>query len=188
MKLATGLPTPVAAALGRMIARHSLLELHLSLTLYRLAGVEGTVGRVALGNPRGSDILDRMLDLAEIRQFTKFLSALPWPKFKATLAGLKKRRDWFAHGAIAYNANTKTHILWVNSGKWEIAPKTSVSRKIYPEGKTMTVVELRALRAEIEAAIKEALTLDRMVQMAFQIAPYAKGGMLSRARALSVAR
>ncbi len=88
------------------------------------------------------------------------------------MADLKKRRDWFAHGAIAYNANTKTHILFVTSGKWEIAPKTSVSRKIYPEGKTMTVVELRALRSEIEAAIKEALTLDRMVQMAFQLSEH----------------
>lgn len=174
MKLATGLPTPVAAALGRMIARHSLLELHLSLTLYRLAGVDHMVGRVALGNPRGSDILDRMQELAEIRKATRYLSAFPWSKFKTTLTDLKKRRDWFAHGAIAYNANTKRHVLFVTTGKWEIAPNTPVSRKIYPEGKPMTVVELRALRAEIEAAIKEALTLDRLIQLALQVMEHAK--------------
>ena len=157
-----------------MISCHSLLELNLALSLYRLAGVGQQVGRVALGNPRGSDVLERMLQLAEIRGLD--LSPFPWSKFKSTLDTLKTKRDLFAHSPWAYNANTKQYIVFATSGHWpRIAGAPKRSRRIYPEGMAVTARDLRELRSDIESAIKESEELDRFVQISVQMLEAAGG-------------
>lgn len=168
IRLNPGLPTPLAASLGRMIARHSYLELTLATALYRLAGVSHKVGRVAIANPRGSDILNRMLELAEI--FELKLHPFPWNQYKSTLDDLKKRRDIFAHSAWVYNRQVRRYFLYVTSGKSQ--PKEGApgrSRKIHPEGVPASIADLRTLRKEIEKAIGEAETLDRFVQLSLQV-------------------
>jgi hypothetical protein len=113
-----------------------------------------------------------MLELAEVQRLD--LSPFPWTKFKQQLDDLKKRRDWFAHGPWAYNANTKQYVLFVTSGKWTKSSNApSRSRKIFPEGMTITVSDLRALRAEIETAIEQAMVLDRFVRISLQTREHA---------------
>ena len=167
MRLAKGLPRDLAASLGRMIARSSLLEIRLAQTLYRLAGVDERVGRITIGNPRGSDILSRMLELAQIRGLN--LSPFPWPEYKKTLDDLKTRRDIFAHSPWIYNSTADRYVLFVTAGKWPKNSATpSLSRRILPEGKEVTAKDLRFLRAEIDKAIIQAESLDRFVQLSLQ--------------------
>lgn len=172
-KIANGLPTPIAAALGRMIVAHSILELRLSNAFYSLAGVNFKIGRVVFGNPRTADILDRMWDVAEARNVTKFLAAFPWKPFRKTLEELKKIRDAYAHGVIAYNPLSKGHVLYLMGGKRQMNNRP-VSRRIYPEGTSLTVTELRVVRTEINAAIKEAEVLQRLVNWTLHVVEQAE--------------
>lgn len=175
-KFATGLPTSIAASLGRMIARYSQLELDLSLTLYALAGVEGKIGRVVIGNPRPVNMLSRMQELAEVLGLD--LSPFPWSTFKGELQELKTGRDKFAHSVWAYDSSLKQYLVFVTSGKWsQGSGPPSRSRKIYPEGMITTAADLKALRTDIEKGIKQAAVLNRFVTIALAVRRYpaAKG-------------
>jgi hypothetical protein len=151
-----------------MIASHSLLELNLAIVLYKLAGVDQRIGRVALGNPRGSQMLERMLELAEIAELD--LAPFPWAAYKTTLDDLKKRRDLFAHSPWVYNSNIGAYMIFATSGKWpQGTTPPSRNRRIFPEGMMITAHHLRGLRGEIEKAIEEAERLDRFVQISLQV-------------------
>jgi hypothetical protein len=166
---AAGLPRDLAASLGRMIASHSLLEDKLAKCLYRMAGVNLKIGRIAFANPRGSDILDRIQEVSQVTGADHWISAFPWNKFKKTLDDLKTDRDIFAHSVWLVDAATKKYTLVVTKGKWAALPnKRGMSKKIHPEPREVTASDLRSLRREIEKAIEEARTLDRLIQLATQ--------------------
>jgi hypothetical protein len=171
---AVGLPRDLAASLGRMIARHSLLEDKLAKSLYRLAGVNFKIGRIALANPRGSEILDRMQETSQVTNVNYWMSKFPWNTFKKTLDDLKTKRDTFAHSVWLVDSDTKKYTLIVTKGKWPALPnKPGMSKRIYPEPRPVTPSDLRFLRSEIEKAIKEAETLDRLIQISLQLHDHA---------------
>lgn len=151
-----------------MIFRHSLLEARLANCLYRLARVEFKIGRVVIANPRGGDILDRMLELAQINKLD--LSPFPWASYKKVLEDLKSRRDIFAHSVWMVDPDTRRYMVIVTKGSWPKEPhKQKMSKKIYPEPRSVTASDLRLLRSEIEKAILEVETLDRFVDISLQV-------------------
>ena len=168
MRLTHKLSTPIASALGRMVAAHSLLEFQLAHSLYKLAGVSQTIGRVAIPAPRGSEIVERMQQLFDARCFDS--QSFPWSKFRKLLDALKSSRDKFTHGAWLYNKNVRRYILVVTSGNRQKKPfdKESTSRRVRPEGIAVTVSELRSLKAEIEKAIAQAIFLDLLIDSRLQ--------------------
>jgi hypothetical protein len=157
-----------------MIARHSLLEDKLTKCLYRISGVSFKIGRVAFANPRGSDILDRIQEVSQVIGADHWISKFPWNKFKKTLDDLKTDRDIFAHSVWLVDADTKKYTLVVTKGKWAALPnRRGMSKKIYPEPRSVTASDLRVLRSEIEKAIEEAQTLDRLIDIAVQLLGHA---------------
>jgi hypothetical protein len=172
---AVGLPADLAASLGRMIARHSLLENKLATCLYRAARVGAKIGRVAFANPRGSDILERIREVSQVTNLEHWMSKFPWGAFKKTLDDLKTRRDLIAHGVWLRDADTKKYSVIVTGGKWPAATPNArgMSRRIYPELRLVTPSDLRTLRSDIDKAIEEALTLDRLIQIAVQVHEHA---------------
>jgi len=168
IQYAKGLPRDLAVSLGRMISRHSLLEAKLANCLYRLARVDFKIGRVVIGNPRGGDILDRMLELAQILKLD--LSPFPWAKYRKTLDDLKSRRDIFAHSVWMVDPEKMRYMVIVTKGSWPKEPHhQKMSKKIYPEPRYVTASDLRLLRSEIETAIGEVEALDRFVGISLQI-------------------
>lgn len=164
MTLTHRISEPVAAALGRMIATHSYLEFQLSSCLYKLAGVSHQIGRIAIANPRGKEILERMQQLCDAKGFDT--SAFPWGTFKNTLEELKAKRDQFAHSPWLYNKNVRKYILVLTSGNRPKIPasKESTSRKVRPEGVAIIASDVRSLRVKIETAIAQTIFLDLMIQ------------------------
>lgn len=163
INLNQGLPTNFAAALGRVIARHSYLELFLSTCLYRMLGVTDAVGRIAIGTPRGSEILDRMLQLGK----TEGLEFQPfqWDEFRTILNEVKRDRDIFAHSAWIYHTKARRYFLYVTRGKTATQRNApSNDRRLFPEGVPASLLALRTLRKKIEKAIRQAEALDRIVQ------------------------
>lgn len=164
---AKGLPNDIAASLGRMISRFSLLEIILSRVMYDLAGVGPKVGRVSMGAPRVGDYPRRMQQLAEILDID--LSPFPWNEYKKTLENLKAERDVFAHSVWLINIETGKHIIQDTSGVWPAAPNTKpLSKKIMPQGRVVTPDDLRKLRKDIDMAIEQARSLRRFVAMMLQ--------------------
>ena len=82
-KPARGLPTGIAASLGRLIARWSYLEWLLAQVLYRMCGVGPKIGRVAMPPPRESDYPARLQQVASILKLD--LSPFPWKDYEKTL-------------------------------------------------------------------------------------------------------
>lgn len=165
---AKGLPNDIAASLGRMISRFSLLEIILSRIMYDLAGVGPKVGRVAMGAPRVGDYPRRMQQLAEILDID--LSPFPWNEYKKTLENLKVERDVFAHSVWLVNLETGKHIIQETSGVWPASPPNTkpLSKKIMPQGRVVTPDDLRKLRKDIDMAIEQARSLRRFVAMMLQ--------------------
>ena len=133
IKLNLGLSTSFAAALGRVIARHSFLELILAHSLYRILGLDDAVGRIVIGGPRNSEILDRMLQLAKAEglEFQPF----PWNEFKTALDALKRDRDLFAHSSWIYHTKARRYFLYVTRGKTQLkCDVPSNDRCLFPEG------------------------------------------------------
>lgn len=165
---ATGLPSDIAASLGRMISRFSLLEAILARILYQLVGVDPKRGRVAVGAPRVGDYPKRMQQLAEVIGID--LSPFPWNAYKKTLDNLKEQRDVFAHSVWLVDVETKKYLIQDTSGNWPAPPNTKpLSRKIVPEGRNVTPSDLRKLRADVDKAIQEAKALARFVRYSLQV-------------------
>lgn len=172
-----GLPNSLAASLGRMIARHAYLEFVLASSLHRIIGVDYAVGRVAVVNPRGGDILDRMQELAEI--YGLAVHPFPWKEFRKTLTDLKTWRDIYAHSPWVYNKQARRYWLYITTGSRVEKPGgPSLKRKIYPEGKPIAVSDLTAFRKEIEKAIRQAHVLDRFFRLSLQVRARASPGKL----------
>jgi hypothetical protein len=154
------LPDVIAGALGRCIASHSLLETTLSLTLYALVEVNPKVGRIAVGNPRTAQLLDRMQQVIEARGLQ--LPDVPWKEFRKTLDDLKTRRDLFAHSPWGMDSDAK-FVLFVTSGSGQLDGR---NRRLYPEGLLVTPSMLVGLHGDIGKAIAQAQELDRLVRTA----------------------
>jgi hypothetical protein len=171
--VAKTLPRDLAASLGRMIALHSLLEDRVSNCLYKVAGVNAKIGRVAFANPRGSEIVGRIREVSQVTGTELWMSKFPWNKFSNTLDDLQGKRDIFAHSVWLVNRTTKEHVLLVTKGKWDAMPNTrAMSKRIYPEPRLVNASDLRTLRNEINDAIAEAEVLSRLIGISTQVIGY----------------
>lgn len=166
---ARGLPSPIAASLGRLIARWSYLEWLLAQVLYQMCGVGPKIGRVAMPPPRASDYPARLQQVASILKLD--LSPFPWSAYEKTLRELKEERDRFAHSIWLKDRGEKAYRIQDVRGSWQPDPTMpSVSKRIMPHGRTVTSAELNAIRRRIEGAIKNARELSRFVSISLQVA------------------
>ena len=168
-KPARGLPSPIAASLGRMIARWSYLEWLLAQILYQMCGVGPKIGRVAMPPPRASDYPARLQQVAAILKLD--LSPFPWASYEKTLRELKEERDRFAHSIWLKDRREKEYRIQDVRGSWQPDPTMpSVSKRIMPYGRAVTSGDLNAIRRKIERAIRDARTLSRFVSISLQVA------------------
>ena len=95
LPLARGLPATHAARLGRIIMRCTQVEHHFLLITKRLLGVGIAEARILFANGRWSDQMQRMADIARLRNFDLGISD---PKtFNSALEKTEGRRNLLAH-------------------------------------------------------------------------------------------
>ncbi len=126
------LPDDILVLIGRVIVKHSYLELVLSRICYLLAGVEPVVGRVAIREPRTSERFAMIEDLARIKDFKIDEDALKL--LRRDLPKIAAIRDAYAHGIYFEHPTTGAHTIRITSGAWQPPGMTkgNIKRKLNP--------------------------------------------------------
>ena len=145
------LPKPYREAIGSIVTGWALLEHNIQTFVWELAGVGQEIGFYAIRDPRASDRLQMVLDLADYRGAR--VNPQQAKKLKKFIIDLKGHRDQFAHGVWA---RTKDHgwAVIVTGGHHD--PNVDVefsSRKLAPEGRPIAVSELLNINEAIDDAL-----------------------------------
>jgi hypothetical protein len=155
------LPPAMAREVGRIIVTWSFLEYILQKTVWDLAGVDEVVGRLAVREPRVTDRLGLICDLAEVRGI-----AIPAQSIKDLRKMLERNgliRDLLAHGAWTHDPERGWMVIRAR-GSYDFQPADhSKNRKVDPEALRATSDDLRGLREGIERCVESVRSLARFV-------------------------
>lgn len=151
------LPDKIACAIGHIAHKFSEIEQILKETIYLLAGVDHTIGRIAIGTARTTDQLSKIEDLMTHRGFA---FDPPLTELKKEIDRIEKERDVIIHGVWATDPETGKLILVDHTGKWNVGPRMPrYTRRMYPHGRPVTVHDLTKFHEEIAAAATKALAV-----------------------------
>lgn len=149
--------------IGKVVIRWAHLEYLIQSFIWELAGVDERVGRLAIREPRVSDRMDLVYDLAELlgaKVDTKQGTA-----FKNRLNELSGKRDLIAHGIWTKTPKDKTWRVILTRGTHR--PDADVphrKRKISPEALKADPDGLRKLADQMEEMAKNFRTLRGMLR------------------------
>ena len=115
------LPAWLNREAGRIIIRWAHLEFRLQQIVWHLLLVTEEQGRVAVREPRVSDRIDMIVDLAKLRNLT--IDFDRWTKIKTDAEPLNSKRDLLAHGIWALHPDQ----TWMVLNTEEIGRKTPLS-------------------------------------------------------------
>ena len=155
-RVARGLPTIIAATVGRIIARWSLQEAMLQTILASAAGVHGKIGRVASLEPRIENFGEAVAELLALHGIPvrTNLNALA-----SRLKKAKARRDLLAHGVWARHAESRRLGVQETRGSWK--PGLAKSKK--PAFVPIDRAYLADTRRMIEEGIRASYQLNREI-------------------------
>jgi hypothetical protein len=153
LELADGVPMKYAATVGRIIVSWAHVEYRLRLVAKRLLGIGQKQARIALAEFRALEMLTRIEELAELRDF----------RFKSNIAAMKNR---FSHGEA--RRNLIAHSAWLREGDlYKVqytkgrTPGSGRNRRLYPEGIPVTRDFLSNALRDVKVCVKDAKTLVR---------------------------
>lgn len=147
------LPAEHSRQIGRIITRWAYLEWHLRQIVYQLLPVDPKAGRLVVREPRVTDAVTMISDLAEMRGVHL---QKDFKKLNTELQRLVTHRDRIAHGIWLKNRDNKIPILQVTKGSWQPDPNNPpIKRVIKPEGIPLSIKDLRVLVDQIEIAISK---------------------------------
>jgi hypothetical protein len=159
--LARGLPSNVAASIGRTIARHAYLDWVLASIIHNLLGISIKQGRVAVRLPMARTYVTMVKDLMT------FLGISVTVNLNSLYKSLEKAdgaRNSLAHSIFMRDEAKKLKIQLVR-GSWEFGQEyETVKRVLMPEGRDVTREFLKQQRAHVESALSIALQLHREVK------------------------
>ena len=163
-RVARGLPTIVAATVGRIISRWSLQEAMLRSILASAASVPIKIGRVATLEPRVENfgnVVGDLLRLQGIRVRTN-LNALT-----SRLRKAKARRDLLAHSVWVRHAESRQLGVQETRGIWSAGGPgrdgARVTKKMMPAFHPIDREYLRQTRRMIEEGIRASYQLNREI-------------------------
>lgn len=161
-RIVTRLPPSVSREVGRVIQRYALLEHRFFILIYGLLRIDQKLGRVAVREARGKDLVDVVRILMEAH------GQIPlkpwWQKLHKKMESAATQRDLLAHGIWVRHPTTKQIFLRVTRGNWQPdGAQGKVSRKIKPEGVPFGPTESRAALAVIREISEMQMVLRREV-------------------------
>lgn len=148
------LPKRLYHEIGRVITTHAYLEYALNRTIYALIDVDPKIGRIAIREPRTTERLEMIVDIAQIRglQIEKsFLDDL-----RCAIQKVATARDEIANGIWLNHPGTQDPLLRITRAQWQPdkTKRGKVKRSIKPEGREFGVAECRDLAQLIRVAAK----------------------------------
>ena len=158
------LPTSISRELGRSIVRWSYFEHYIQKVIWALVGVDDIIGRYAVREPRITERIDMIRELAALRSI-KLKSDAWFHDYWVQADAAQSRRDLLAHGLWAnYPDGTLRVIRMRGQHPKNIKQIPHRSRKISPEGQSVTVAELRFVIGRIDLLIAEAVSLEKLAE------------------------
>jgi hypothetical protein len=161
-----GLPSAVAASIGRTVVRHSYLEWSLAKTIYNLLGISIKQGRAAVRLPainRYVATVETLMEHLDIQIVFNFNT------LGKKIVAADNARNTLAHSIFVRDKETKQLKIQLVHGNWELDQHTiPVSRVLNPEGKPVDRRFLAEKRATVEAAICVADELRRLLNAQLQ--------------------
>lgn len=110
------LPQRHRAELGHIIMRWAYLEWRLRQINYALLGIDPKEGRLAVREPRATDYLTMIQDLAELKRLPL---RVDWKKLRKHLGELANHRDRLAHGIWLKIPGHRVPCLQLTKGTWQ---------------------------------------------------------------------
>jgi hypothetical protein len=144
------LPASLLREIGRVITAHSVVELYLNNIVYDLIGLDPTIGRLAVREPRAADRVDLIAKLMTLKGFT---TTIDMKELRKTIDKCTTERDQLAHGVWGPNPRTGVLHLRLVRGTQEIEKGRHVSRIISPVGLPLTADDCAAIRRRIREVI-----------------------------------
>ena len=137
---------------GRIITRWSYLEWQLRQLAYVLLGVNPKEGRLAVREPRVTDYLTMIQDLAELKRLQL---RVDWKQLRRHLEELTNHRDRVAHGIWLKQPGFRVPCLQLTKGKWQPEPgKPAIRAKVNPVSVPITVGDLCSIVKSIDSVIQ----------------------------------
>ena len=165
-RTAQGLPSNIAASIGRTIARHAFLDYILLNMISTLLHVSIKQTRVAIRLPPASRCAAVIKDLIH---FLKLRTSYNFKQFGRKLTEADDARNVLAHAIFIKDPETKKYRIQITRGSWEFPQDVeTVSRALYPESPFLDRQFLATKRAVVEVAIREALLLQRHIEAALR--------------------
>ena len=159
LPLARGLPASHAARLGRIIMRCTQVEHHFLLVTKRLLGIGIAEARILFANGRWSDQMQRMADIARLRDFDLGIS-----NFKAFLSSLEKtegRRNLLAHSP--FRVDGRKLVLFSTKSRYTPPGQTErVTRAEAPERHVVDVAYLEETSAWLDSHLQELRRIEKL--------------------------
>jgi hypothetical protein len=163
------LPTPYAAAIGRVISRWAYLEWLLTSIAYKTLGVNPKLGRITVRQQRADEYITMIEHILQVHGLSV---PLPAPSFKKRLKDAEDQRHQLAHGLWLRHPRTNELRVWLTKGNWEPTPAGATGlRKITPQAISKTPDEMRSTYKEIDDLIALTRQFERGIERALASLP-----------------
>lgn len=161
------LPDDMLAAIGLVMVKHSIMETLLMRTCYLLAGVDDVTGRLAIREPRTSDRLAMLADLAKHRNIQLDQEAIK--TLNRDIPTATKMRDTLAHSLYFQHPEKGHYMVRETAGTWRPGgTKASVKKKVQPSGPIISAEAIIGIAKLIYSINEILMTLHREVELQVQ--------------------
>jgi hypothetical protein len=164
-------PASISREIGRIIVRWAYFEYSIQQVVWLLVGVDQITGSFSVREPRVTERIDMIQDLASLRS-VKLKDELWFQAYRVQADAAQSHRDLLAHG------------LWTSypDGSFRVVktrgqhPKSRKqvphrSRKVSPEALSVTAKELRWITGIIDLLVTDAVSLKKSVQEKLEASP-----------------
>ena len=160
--LAHGLPSNIAASIGRTLVRHTYMESLQRAAVNLLLEISIKQGRVAVRLPQAKAYPKLIQTLLQFHGH--YSNVIKFKNLALALDAADNARNILAHSLIMKDPKIGKYRIQIVRGSWELDQDVfSVSRALQPETPILDRAFLKARRAEVEAGIKLAKQLLKLV-------------------------
>lgn len=129
--------------------RWAYLEWQMKQISYLLLGINRKAARIAVREPRASDYVTMIQDLAELKEMPL---RVQWRALKNHIDELLNHRDRLAHGVWVKHPDHKMPCLLLTKGKWQPdSGGPAYKARINPVAVPVTVEDLRSIVTAIDS-------------------------------------
>lgn len=163
-------PASINREIGRIIVRWAFVEFCLQKIVWRLVGVDDAVGRLAIRDPRATDRIDMIVDLAALHSIK--IDKAQIREFREQVNYGQIHRDILAHGLWGkYPDGSLRVVRSTGQHPKNIKQVPHRSRRVAPSALTVTVEQLRDAIEKIDWIIKYALELEVVIKKLLEASP-----------------